>query len=78
MKKLNALDIYVIFSISVLVLYAIAEFVFSNITGISHDTLTTCIYTAFGGECLMTALIQISKRFHKGGEHDTEEEHSDF
>lgn len=59
-KKLGDLDKYIIFSFTVMILYTIFEFVFSTITGVSHDTLTTCLYGAFGGELLMCALI---KRF---------------
>lgn len=75
--KLNELDCYVIFSISVLILYAIAEFLFSSRTGLSHDTLTTCMFSAFGGECLLTALIQISKRFRGGEQEESKEESED-
>ena len=60
-KKLNGLDKYVIFSITLLLLYTIAEFVASSITGIPHDTLTTCFYAAFGGEILSCALIKVFK-----------------
>ena len=59
-KKLGDLDKYIIFSFTVMILYTIFEFVFSTITGVSHDTLTTCLDGAFGGELLMCALI---KRF---------------
>lgn len=52
------LDKYIIFSFSVMIIYTIFEFVFSVITGVSHDTLTTCLYSAFGGELLMCALIK--------------------
>ena len=52
------LDKYIIFSFSVMIIYTIFEFVFSMITGVSHDTLTTCLYSAFGGELLMCALIK--------------------
>lgn len=61
MKKLNGLDKYVIFSIALLLLYTVAEFFTSSVTGLSHDTLTTCFYAAFGGEILSCALIKIFK-----------------
>lgn len=57
-KHMADLDKYIIFSFSVMILYTIFEFVFSTITGVSHDTLTTCLYGAFGGELLMCALIK--------------------
>ena len=58
LRKLPDLDKYIIFSFTVMILYTICEFVFSTITGISHDTLTTCLYGAFGGELLMCAMIK--------------------
>lgn len=57
-KHMADLDKYIIFSFSVMIIYTIFEFVFSTITGVSHDTLTTCLYGAFGGELLMCALIK--------------------
>lgn len=60
-KKLSALDKYVIFSIAILLIFAVAEMVVSSITQQTHDTLTSCIYAAFGGEILSCALIKIFK-----------------
>jgi len=57
-KKLPALDRYVIFSMTVMLTYSLAEFVVSTLTGVSHDTLTTCIYAAFGGELFMLCMIK--------------------
>ena len=57
----KALTLYVVFSISVLIIYTITEQVLTSIYGISHDTLTTCIFSAFGGEILACALIKIFK-----------------
>lgn len=57
-RKLPDLDKYIIFSFGVMLVYTIFEFVFSTITGVSHDTLTTCLYGAFGGELLMCAMIK--------------------
>lgn len=56
-KRIPSLTKYVVFSISILLIYSIAEF----ITEDSHDTLTTCIYACFGGEILSCALIKIFK-----------------
>ena len=67
MKKLNGLDKYVIFSISVLIIFTIAEMVTSFWTGV-HDTLTTAIFATFGGEILACALIKIFKL--RGGTDD--------
>lgn len=52
---------YVIFSISLVILYTIAEFVVSTITGMQHDTLTVAAYGFFGGELVLTSMIKIFK-----------------
>lgn len=52
---------YVIFSISIVILYTIAEFIFSLITGIQHDVLTGCVYGFFGGELVLCGFIKIFK-----------------
>ena len=57
-RMLPDLDKYLIFSFSVLILYTLGEFICSTITGITHDTLTTCLYAAFGGETLLCAVIK--------------------
>lgn len=68
-KKLNGLDKYVIFSISVAIIYTVAEFVTSTITGITKDTLSTCVYGFFAGEVVVAGLIRI---FKLKGVHDDE------
>lgn len=60
-KKCSGLDKYVIFSITILLIFAIAEMIVSSKTGQTHDTLTSCVYAAFGGEILSCALIKIFK-----------------
>ena len=57
----HSLTKYVVFSITILLLYTIAELVISITTGQSNDTLTTCIFACFGGEILSCALIKIFK-----------------
>lgn len=57
----HSLTIYVVFSIAVLIIYTIVEQIISTVSGIGHDTLTTCIFAAFGGEILSCALIKIFK-----------------
>lgn len=52
---------YVVFSISFVIVYTIAEFVLSIITGVSHETLTTCVYGFFAGEVVVCGLIKIFK-----------------
>lgn len=64
MRKIGTIENltkYVIFSISVVIIYTIAEFILSTITGISHDTLSTCVYGFFGGELVLLAMIKIFK-----------------
>ena len=60
-KRLKDLDKYVIFSIVILLVFTVAEFITSSVTNFSHDTLITCFYAAFGGEILSCALIKIFK-----------------
>lgn len=60
-RKLNGLDLYVIFSISVLVLYTIASMVIAVKANQQIDTLTTCVFAFFGGEIVTCALIKIFK-----------------
>ena len=60
-NKLHSLTIYVTLSIIVVIIYSIVEFIFSTITGISHDTLTTCVYAFFAGEIVTSGFIKIFK-----------------
>ena len=55
--KLNGLDMYVIFSIIVILAFTVFEFLSDR----PHDVLTTCFYACFGGEILYCALIKIFK-----------------
>lgn len=65
----RSLTLYVVFSILMIILYTVIEMITSTISGISHDTLTTCFYACFGGEILCCALIKIFKlKEQKGGE----------
>lgn len=60
-KKVPSLTKYVAFSIGLLVGYSITELVLVTLKGLSHDTLTTCLFATFGGEILSCALIKIFK-----------------
>jgi len=60
-KRFPSLSVYVVFSISVLLIYTIAELSLTAFTDIAHDTLTTCLFATFGGEILTCALIKIYK-----------------
>lgn len=58
---LKDLTKYVLFSIAFVILYTIAEFVVSTITGVSHEVLTGCVYGFFAGEIVLCGLIKIFK-----------------
>lgn len=60
-KKLNGLDKYVIFSISAMLIFTIANLIILVWTGYSNDALTTCFFGFFGGEIVTCALIKIFK-----------------
>lgn len=60
-QKINTLDIYVIFSIFVLLLYTVISQIVAVVYNIQLDTLTTCFFAAFGGEILSACLIKIFK-----------------
>ena len=64
-KKLQdmPLSTYVAFSIAVLLVYTVVSLVLSAF-GIQNDTLTTCIFSTFGGECLTCGIIKVFK-LHK-------------
>ena len=57
----HALTLYVVFSILVVLIYTIIEFIVATITGVGHDTLTTCVYGFFAGEVVVCGLIKIFK-----------------
>ena len=59
--KINTLDIYVIFSIFVLLLYTVISQIVAIVYNVQLDTLTTCFFAAFGGEILSACLIKIFK-----------------
>lgn len=60
-KGLPSLTKFIIFSFAVILIYSVAELIISTTSGISHDTLTTCLYACFGGEVLACALIKVFK-----------------
>lgn len=60
-KKLGALDIYVTFSITSLIIYTIISQLIAMKSGIILDTLTTCFFSFFGGEIVTCGLIKIFK-----------------
>ena len=66
-KKIPTLDKYIIFCFVVLILYTIVHVAMFWITGgIEMTTIATLVYSAFGGEVLICALI---KRLKLKNEH---------
>ena len=69
MKKIHIdlqqipLSSYVVFSISVLLIYTVVALILSCFA-IQNDTLTTCVFSTFGGECLTCGIIKVFK-LHK-------------
>jgi hypothetical protein len=76
----KTLSKYVTFSITVLLIYTVVEFLLSSKTGVTHDTLTTCVFAFFGTEIGSCCLIQITKRRTKADNttEDTSEEWDDL
>lgn len=60
-KKVPSLTKFVVFCITFVVLYTIAEFICAIKFGVSHDVLTGCVYGFFCGEVVMSGLIKIFK-----------------
>ncbi len=75
MKK-DTLTEYLVFSFAVVLIYTVTEFVTSTITGVSHDTVTTCIFAFFGTEIGACAFIRIAGR--KGENAATDETWDDL
>lgn len=57
-RKISALDKYVIFSFTCLLVFTVVIICVQTITGMTQDTLTTCFFSAFGGELLLCAMIK--------------------
>lgn len=60
-KAMPSLTKFIVFSFAILLTYTVVELVLSSETGMTHDTLTTCLYACFGGEVLACALIKVFK-----------------
>ncbi len=60
-RKVPSLTKYVVFCLVMLTIYTIAEMVISTKSGITHDQLTTMVFSVLGGEVLCAALIKIFK-----------------
>ena len=57
-RKLPALDKYVIFSLSCIILFTITIIVLFATTGDEPTALVTCFFACMGGELLSLALIK--------------------
>ena len=58
-KKISALDKYVIFSFSCLLIFTIVVTVYQFKSDMEFSpTLITCFYSCFGGELLLCAMIK--------------------
>ena len=57
-RKIPALDKYVIFSFSCLLIFTITEIIIQAVTGATQDTLIQYFFITFGGELLMCAMIK--------------------
>ena len=72
-KKINGLDKYVIFSFVSILIYTIAQTVVTIKTGVESSTLTTCLFSVFGGEVLMCALIKRLKLKNESKKNESED-----
>lgn len=69
LKKLSALDKYVIFSLTAIVIFTIIAIVYQWTSDIElSGTLITCFFACFGGELLSLAMIKRLKL--KKGDND--------
>ena len=57
-RKISALDKYVIFAFTCLIVFTVVMIIVQTITGITQDTLITCFFASFGGELLLCAMIK--------------------
>lgn len=60
-RKIPSLTKYVVFCLAMLTIYTVAEMIISTKSGISHDQLTTMVFSTLGGEVLCACLIKIFK-----------------
>lgn len=60
-NNFETLTKFVIISLLIVIIYTLAEFICSIVTGITHDTLTGCIFALFGTEIAVCGFIKIFK-----------------
>lgn len=74
-RKMAGLDKYIIFSITCIILYTIAEHVLIIVTdGMTLDLLTTLFFAFFGGEVTICALLKKLKLKQSDNNKDKESE----
>lgn len=66
LKKIEKIEVKTLtkciaFSILVILLYTVFEFIISTVTGIHHEVLTDKLYMFFGTELVSCMLIKICK-----------------
>lgn len=66
-KMMGMLDRYIIFSFFCVIVYAVVSIVLAVRTGMILDTLTTCVFSLFGGEILACAMIKRFKLKEENG-----------
>lgn len=69
-KKLAKLTKFLLASIGIILIYSVLEFFYSIKTGISHDTLTTCVFAFFGTELASCTLVKIFNIIKEKGENN--------
>lgn len=65
---MKTLTKYLLFSFAVILSYSIIELIISTTTGVSHDTLTTCLYAFWGTEIAACCFIRIANGKSKTGD----------
>ncbi|MBO7734179.1 MAG: hypothetical protein J6S67_16565 [Methanobrevibacter sp.] len=57
----QSLTKFVMISLLIVIIYTLAEFICSIVTGMTHDTLTGCVFALFGTEIAVCGFIKIFK-----------------
>lgn len=70
MKKLNTLDKVLLGVALFLFVFIVTTVVIYTVNGWQYDTLITCVMGGGGIEVIASAVIQVAKYKHKGGNDD--------
>lgn len=68
--KIAKLTRFLLASIAIIIIYSVLEFIYSIKTGMSHDTLTTCMFAFFGTELASCTLVKIFNIIKEKGENN--------